>query len=211
MSNSKNQRKLWLAALVMGLLTVAGCNQQATQETNQTPNQASATVQKPPAARPAAVEKAPKAKLTVASAKVTQAPQVIIVPKNTAITATVDETLTSEKNHAGDTFSARLSAPVMVDGKVVLAKGEPITGRIVKVKGDELKVALSSIEVQGKPYDLKTNSLRPQDKNQGKDAAKLKTVSHSTKDTAKIDNSILRDHTKLTFKLAKPVTLSMKG
>jgi hypothetical protein len=209
MLNSQNQRQLWLAAVAMGLLTVAGCNQRAAEETNQITNPAPAAVQKTSAAKSVGVETSPAAKPTTASAKVTQAPQVITVPKNTAITATVGETLTSEKNHAGDSFSARLSAPVEVDGKVVLAKGARVTGRVVKVKKHELRVALTSIVVHGKSYDLQTNSVRPPDKSQTKNAAKIKTVAQSTKE--KNDTSILPGQTQLTFKLAKSVTLSVKG
>jgi uncharacterized lipoprotein YajG len=208
MLNSQNQRQLWLAAVVMGLLTVAGCNQRATKETNQTTNPAPAAAQKTSAAKSVGVERAPAMKPAAASAKVTQAPRVVTVPKNTAITATVGETLTSEKNHTGDSFSARLSAPVEVDGKVVLAKGARVTGHVVKVKKNELRVALASIVVQGKSYDLQTNSVRPPDKSQAKNEAKLKTVAQSTKE--KNDNSILPGQTQLTFKLAKPVTLSIK-
>lgn len=206
MFNSQSQRQLWLAAVVISLLTVAGCsNQTAKKETNQPKNSGRAAAQKTSAAKPAGAETAPTATTTAASAKETQATAVITVPKHTAITATVGETLTSEKNHAGDSFSARLSAPVEVDGKVVLPKGARVTGRVVKVKKHELRVALTSIVAHGKSYDLETNSVRSTDKNQPKNAAKLKTVAQSSKE--KNDASILPGQTQLTFKLAKPVTL----
>ena len=209
MFNSQNQRQLWLAAVVISLLTVAGCsNQSANKETKQPTNSARAAAQKTSAAKSGGAETAPAAK-PAASAKETQAPEVITVPKHTAITATVGETLTSEKNHTGDSFSARLSAPVEVDGKVVLPKGARVTGRVVKVKKHELRVALTSIVVHGKSYDLETNSVRSTDKSQPKNATKLKTVAQSTKE--KNDSSILPGQTQLTFKLAKPVTLSVKG
>ena len=209
MFNSQNQRQLWLAAVVISLLSVAGCsNQSAKKETNQPKNSAHAAAQKTSAAKSVAVETAPAAKPTSASAKETQATEVITLPKHTAITATVGETLTSEKNHVGDSFSARLSAPVEVDGKVVLPKGARVTGRVVKVKKHELRVALTSIVVHGKSYDLDTNSVRSTD-SQVKNAAKLKTVAQSTKE--KNDASVLPSQTQLTFKLSKPVTLSAKG
>jgi len=39
----------------------------------------------------------------------------VTVPKGTAISATVGQTLASNKNHVGDTFAARLSTPVQVE------------------------------------------------------------------------------------------------
>jgi len=90
------------------------------------------------------------------------------VPKGTAITATLGQTLASDQNHPGDSFDARLSMPVEIDGKVVIPKGARISGRVVKIKKRELKVALASVVVRGKSYDLETNSIRPSDKSQAK-------------------------------------------
>ena len=83
----------------------------------------------------------------------------VTVPKGTAISATVGQTLATDKNKVGDTFAASLTAPVQIDGKTVIPKGAKVTGRIVKIKKNELKVTLASVTVLGKSYDLETNSL----------------------------------------------------
>src|SRR5207248_4967181 len=83
----------------------------------------------------------------------------VTVPKGTAISATVGQTLTSNKNHVGDTFAGSLSTPVKIEGKTVIPKGTHVTGRVVTVKKKELKVALASVELHGKSYQLETNSV----------------------------------------------------
>ena len=87
----------------------------------------------------------------------------------------------------------------------MLPKGARITGKVVNVKKHELKVALASVVIHGKSYDLETNSLRPSDK--------VKTASAKSKEKAsqKIDNSKLAVNSQLTFKLSKSVSVPVKG
>ena len=202
---SRRYRNLSFAAAVLGFFTVAGCsNQFATEATKQPARQptASANAAKAAAAKPVAV-----------SAKVTQPSQVVTLPKGTAITATVGQTLASNKNHQGDSFAASLTTPVKLDGKTVLPKGTHVTGRVVTVKNHELKVVLASVTVKGKSYHLATNSLRPSDKDQAKNNGKGKAAAQakSSDQNQKKDDSILSAKSHLTFKLAKPVTVPVKG
>ena len=203
MLQSPVYRKLFLAIAGAGLVALAGCSSQPkTAATNQ-------PVKATPVKKTAAPARKPKAdppKVVAVSAKTTEPTgQVITVPKGTPITAVVDQTLGSDKNHKGDAFVASLSSPVKVDGKTVLPKGAHITGKVVTVKKHELKVALASVVIHGKAYDLQTNSLRPSDK--------VKTASAKSKEKAsqKIDNSKLAVNSQLTFKLSKSVTVPVKG
>lgn len=202
MFESRVSSRLLLAFAAAGLSALAGCSSHPeTTATNQpakaTPVKKAAAPRKPKADRP---------KVVAVSAKATEPTgHVITVPKGTPITAIVDQTLASDKNHKGDAFVASLSSPVKVDGKTVLPKGAHITGKVVTVKKHELKVALASVVVHGKSYDLRTNSLRPSDK--------AETASAKTKEkaTQKIDNSKLAVNSQLTFKLSKSVTVPVKG
>lgn len=211
MFQSRVSRKLLLAMVGAGLFALGGCsNQPKTTTTNQpakaTPVKRATSVKKAPAPAPAPKPKADPPKVVPASAKATQPTgHVITVPKGTQITAIVDQTLASDKNHKGDSFVASLSSPVKVDGKTVLPKGAHITGKVVTVKKHELKVALASVVIHGKSYDLETNSLRPSDK--------VKTASAKSKDKGdqKVDNSKLAVKSQLTFKLSKSVTVPVKG
>ena len=210
MFQSQFSRKLGLALAVASFIVVAGCSgQQDQQATNQAPkaNQAAKAAPKAAAVRPAVAKgEAPKA--TLVSAKATQPTgPVITVPKGTHLTAVVDQTLRSTKTHEGDTFAASLAAPVKVDGKTVLPKGAHVTGKVVHVKKNELKVELASISLHGKSYDLQTNTRRPSDKIKVKSGDKNADKSKENK----TDNSILGAKTELMFKLSKPFSVPAKG
>lgn len=205
MFQSQSSRKLGLAVAVAGFIAVAGCSgQQDEQATNQAKPAKAAP--KAAAAKPA-VAKGETPKVTPVSAK---APQptgpVVTVPKGTQLTAVVDQTLRSTKTHEGDTFAASLAAPVKVDGKTVLPKGAHVTGKVVHVKKNELKVELASVTLHGKSYELETNTRRPSDKVKTKSSAK-----NADKSKEKSDNSVLGAKTELIFKLSKPVSVPAKG
>ena len=215
MFDSKLNHKLSLAAAVLGLLTAAGCAEQpatvanshaaqaARQPTSGAADSAAPVNPASPAADSAgAATASPGANPAVSPAAKPATPplHLVTLPKGTAITATVRQTLNTDKNRKGDAFSGRLAQPVIVDGMTVLPRGTPITGRITKLRTSELKVALSSVVVDGIYCDLDTNSRRPADK-------EPKPVSQKQY----IDNSTLSARTRLTFKLSKPATVPGKS
>src|SRR5262249_21588989 len=125
----------------------------------------------------------------------------VTLPKGTAITATVERTLASNKNHSGDPFAASILRPVKVDGKTVLPRGTQVTGSVYEVKKHELKVVLDSVVINGVYCDLSTHSRRPSDKDQPKGAGQKQ----------KKDNSVLSAKTRLTFKLSKAASIPVKA
>ena len=200
MFDSQVHRKLWLAVAAAGLLTVAGCSNQATNEAAATPPKAQTPkAQASKAATPKAVSVSSKAPATT----------MITVPKGTAISATVGQTLASNKNHAGDTFAAKLTTPVQVEGKIVIPKGTKVVGRVVKVKDKEMKVTLASVELHGKSYELETNSVAQSAKNQAKNSPKDSAQAKGKTDIK--DVTTLPAQSQLSFKLAKAVTIPVKG
>ena len=204
MFQSPVSRKFLVAFSAAGLLVLAGCSHEP--ETTATATNHPAKAVRRAAAPAPKPQKTEAPKVEPVSLKTTQPTgPLMTVPKGTTLTAIVDQTLASDKNHKGDTFVASLSSPVKIDGKTVLPKGTHITGKVVTAKKHELKVALASVVLHGKSYDLQTNSLRPSDK--------VKTASAKTKQKAsgKIDNSKLAVNSQLTFKLSKPVTVPLKG
>jgi hypothetical protein len=209
--NSQVHRNLWLALAAAALLTVAGCSNKGTDE-------ASNSAPQPNTAKPARAAKAGAAAKHAAAAKPAAAKHavahkapapepttMVTVPKGTAISATVGETLATDTSKVGDTFAATLTTPVEQDGMTVIPMGAHITGRIVKVKKHELKVTLASVIIHGKSYDLETNSVKGS-KSQAKDNA-----SDSDQAKANKDVTLLVAKSQLTFKLAKPVTIPVKG
>jgi hypothetical protein len=192
MFNSQFRRNVLLALTGLAVLSIVGCSNKAADEaaSNAKKPQAPKTT---PAARPAAVAKA-------------EVPTTMItLPKGTAISAAARQTLATDKNKVGDTFAASLTEPILVDGKTVIPKGAQVTCRIVKVKKHELKVTLASVVIHGKSYSLDSNSIsgpKSQPKTDANNADKAKSNKDAT---------VLAAKNKLTFKLAKPVTIPVKG
>jgi len=184
---SQAHRNLWLVLAGAAVLAVAGCSDKATNETASAPRKPAAA--KPAAAKPAVVAKAP------------EPATMITLPKGTAISAAARQTLATDKNKVGDTFAASLTEPIQVDGKTVIPKGTQVTCRIVKVRKNELKVTLASVVIHGKSYPLDSNSITGP-KTHAKNADKSK---------ANKDVTLLAAKSKLTFKLAKPATIPLKG
>jgi len=195
MFNSQVHRNLWLSLAAAAVLTAAGCSKSATDEASNSAKEE---------AKPAAAAKPAVAAKPAAVAKVAE-PTMITLPKGTAISAAARQTLATDKNKVGDTFAASLTEPIQVDGKTVIPKGAQVTCRIVKVKKNELKVTLASVTIHGKSYQLDSNSIVGP-KSQAKDAAKDPNKAKANKDV-----TVLAAKSKLTFKLAKPVTIPVKG
>ena len=81
----------------------------------------------------------------------------ITIPEGSSFEVTLDETLASNRNHAGDLFAASLSEPFVQNGKTIIPAGAHVAGRVVDAKDAgrlhvpaRLSVALSSVEVDGK-------------------------------------------------------------
>jgi glucose/arabinose dehydrogenase len=204
MFDSKLNHKLSFAAALLGLLTAAGCAEQpATVANSQSAHAASSAADSASPVNPASPA-ADSARAGTASpganTNATQPLHLVTLPKGTEITATVRQTLNTDKNRRGDVFSARLAQPVKVNGKTVLPRGTAITGRITKLRTYELKVALSSVVVDGIYCDLDTNSRRPSDK-------EPKPINRKQYE----DNSTLSAKTRLTFKLSKPAIVPGKA
>jgi hypothetical protein len=197
MFHSQLHRKHWLALAAVAVLTAAGCSKTATDEANNAAKEAGA-------ATPAAAAKPAVAAKAAAAAKVPE-PILVTVPKGTEINAATRQTLATDKNKVGDTFTASLTTAIQVDGKTVIPKGAQVNCRIVKVRKHELKVTLASVIIHGKSYPLDTNSIngpKSPAKNDTKDGDKPKANKDVTVVTAK---------SQLTFKLAKAVTIPVKG
>jgi hypothetical protein len=59
------------------------------------------------------------------------APRQVTLRTGTAIPVRIDESLSSDRNVAGDTFNGSLAEPLVVDGLVIAERGAHVTGRIL--------------------------------------------------------------------------------
>jgi len=80
-------------------------------------------------------------------------PPQLTIKAGTYVTVRLNQVLNSDKNHAGDTFSATLMQPVIVDGIVVAPRGQTIYGRVSEAekahdgKDSRLGVELNSLAI----------------------------------------------------------------
>src|ERR1700746_2656340 len=61
-------------------------------------------------------------------------PQSLTMPAGTIVRVRVDEWISTDRNVIGDSFSAVLDQPIVVDGWVVARRGQAQTGRVSLVK-----------------------------------------------------------------------------
>lgn len=108
-------------------------------------------------------------------------PHTAVIPAGTLISVRLRESLSAERNSAGDTFSASLDQPLIVDGFVIAERGATARGHIVdlapagRVKGRSvLAVELKSLTTaDGQKVDLETDTFRREaDSGVKKDAAR---------------------------------------
>jgi hypothetical protein len=90
-------------------------------------------------------------------------PRTETVPSGTKITVTLADTVSTETNSAGDSFTAHLTQPIVMNGRVVAEKGDRVTGHIAKldepgrVKGKaRLELVLDEIRTKKETHKLST-------------------------------------------------------
>lgn len=87
------------------------------------------------------------------------------IPAGTPVTIRLKNSVSSATAIADDTFEAVLEEPVVINGRIVAARGTLVTGRVVDARPMKqiqapgyLRLALSSMVIQGKPTVLRTSS-----------------------------------------------------
>jgi hypothetical protein len=101
-------------------------------------------------------------------------PSATKLPEGTSIPIRLQSALSSASSHAGDTFSATLDEPVVIDGETLIARGTPATGRVLEAKPSGrslgsslgsslepgyLRIVLVSLNVGGRPVMIETSSI----------------------------------------------------
>ena len=95
-----------------------------------------------------------------------QSSKPITIMEKTAIQVTLDQALATNQAKSGDQFDATVSASVNVEGKTVIPKGARARGRVIEARESgrlkgvaQLVLALQSVEVDGKSYELQTETI----------------------------------------------------
>ena len=100
------------------------------------------------------------------------------VPEGTVLHVRLNETLSSKASTPGQSFSAVVDEPVMMDGKAVIPKGADASGTVVDAKplgkfkgGARLQIRLESVSFGGNSYSIDTSSVARTAKGKGKRTA----------------------------------------
>ena len=90
----------------------------------------------------------------------------VIVPAGTAIRVSLDHAISSATSQPGDSFEGTVSQTVVVEGQTVIPAGSRASGTLLDARESgrltgraQLKLVLSSIEVNGERYDVNTTSI----------------------------------------------------
>lgn len=93
-------------------------------------------------------------------------PTVSKLPAGTPITIRLQNTVSSASSNAGDSFQGSVEEPILIDGQTAIARGTAVTGRVLAAKASGnlhdpgyLRIALVSLNVDGKPVAIETSSI----------------------------------------------------
>ena len=105
--------------------------------------------------------------------------KMVTVPAGTSILVRMLDTVDSSKNPPGSRFTATLETNLVVNGKVVVPKGNTVYGRLAEAKqagratgSSELQLELTDIVVGGTAYPLLTSDYQVKGSSSGKRSAK---------------------------------------
>ena len=105
-------------------------------------------------------------------------PPPVVIPADTAITVTLDQSISTQTNQTGDSFAASLAEPLTLEGREILRTGTKAQGTVVQaqsaghLKGSAiLALTLDSITVKGQKYSIETTQFEEAGKGRGKRTA----------------------------------------
>jgi hypothetical protein len=160
-------------------------------------------------------------------------PSTTKLPEGTPIPIRLLSALSSASSHAGDSFSATLDEPVVIDGQTLLAPGTSASGRVLEAKPAApsrggspesspeswlesslepgyLRIVLVSLNVGGKPVMIETSSIFAKGGSRDeRNPATGKASGASQQDSRKgrDNNIVLGIDRRLNFRLAQAVDL----
>jgi len=74
-------------------------------------------------------------------------PRKVTIPAGTLLTVRLNETISSEKNQTGDTFTATLDQPLIVEGLVLAERGARVEGKVLEVERAGRVRGLASLKI----------------------------------------------------------------
>jgi hypothetical protein len=93
-------------------------------------------------------------------------PQQLTVPAGTPIVVSLQQSISSESAQSGQGFAAVLEEPLVVNGQTIAPKGADVRGQVLAARksghmnnSGYLRIALSSVAVDGKDVPVQTSSI----------------------------------------------------
>ncbi|HEY2392707.1 MAG TPA: hypothetical protein VGK22_16145 [Candidatus Angelobacter sp.] len=171
----KATRTLSVVAL-FALCFVLGCNNSGTPASSASPTPSPNAAASPTAGGSTPATNGGTANTQPAEPKPERQP--ITIPAGTRITVRLGETLSSKNSTAGQSFSATVAQPVVVEGSTVIARGAAARGTVVDAKalgrfkgGALLEVRLDSVTVAGREHPVETSMVARTEQGKGKRSA----------------------------------------
>ncbi len=146
-------------------------------------------------------------------------PSTTKLPEGTPIPIRLESALSSASSHAGDTFSATIDEPVVIDGQTLVARGTPATGRVLEAKPAAssrasslepgyLRIVLVSLKIGGRTVMIETSSIFAKGGSRGERNPAARAASGASReDKTENKDIVLRIDLRLNFRLAQPVDL----
>ena len=174
---------LYLPLLALAATLSFGCNKSANQPATSATPDASGSAAAPTGSSPAATSSSSAAQQAAAPAATPAPPpppKPLIVPAETVISVTLDQPVGSKISTPGSAFSATVSAPISVDGRLAIPKGARAAGVVKDAKpagrfkgGAVLALTLTSVSVKNETYDIQTTAPTETSTGKGKRTAVL--------------------------------------
>ncbi len=159
--------RLWYVLFVVAITwTLVGCSKDTAEEASATGVQPAQPADSASTAAPAATK--PVTRKVDAPAPAPSAPKVIPsktfeIPEGTELTILLIDPISTAKNKAGDSFTASIAEPIVVNGETVVGRGAKVEGRVVDAEGSgrikgraNIRLVLTSIVDGAKTYPIVT-------------------------------------------------------
>jgi hypothetical protein len=165
------------ALALASLLAYGGCSKQQDAAKDAAQNAADAAQQAGDNAKDAAGKAVTSTKNAASRAgeAMKEAVAPTVIPAGTTLTVRLGETISAKNATAGQSFTGTLARAVSVEGREVMPSGSNVSGEVTeaqsagKFKGaGVLAVRLTSVEVQGRTYNISTSTVAQAVKGKGK-------------------------------------------
>ncbi len=140
------------------------------------------------------------------------------IPEGTALTVSLEHSLSSASARSNETFTAVLDDPIVIDGQTVVPGGVLVTGRVLDARSATpprehgyLRVALTNLKVGERQVPITTSSLFAKSGSHQESGAKMSPASDTTtglggasKDSTEM---VFAPGRRLTFRLTQSADL----